>query len=268
MSTPVPPRGSKCVTYIAQNGLTLRSSSLYDEARDWIVWTGGFSIAQEADGTLRFVTADGRTIPRSGYRCEDFVDDEIGVDAQNTSAEGFCTTTVQGEFERDEIRETEHSPLCWPLSIISHQISLRLSTLNAEGALTGIPRKFVVENVIERDSKYRLGVPPGVERHKHAQTTTWWLLPTSPSPAPVKSSKSATRITLSSSATVTSPCRDYTPYCQCLVSKFLDLHIVSECLIFAPCCTPSIDSPGSQPLVIPPCCRHAYSFTDGAKWTD
>lgn len=47
MSTPVPPRGSKCVTYIAQNGLTLRSSSLYDEARDWIVWTGGFSIAQE-----------------------------------------------------------------------------------------------------------------------------------------------------------------------------------------------------------------------------
>ncbi len=56
---------------------------------------GGFNIAKEADGTLRFVTADGRTIPRNGYRYEDFVDDEIGGHTQNTSAEGFCTTTAQ-----------------------------------------------------------------------------------------------------------------------------------------------------------------------------
>jgi hypothetical protein len=39
---------------------------------------GGFSIVKEADGTLRFVTADGRTIPRCGYRREDFVDDDVG----------------------------------------------------------------------------------------------------------------------------------------------------------------------------------------------
>ena len=67
---------------------------------------GGFSIVKEADGTLRFVRADGRTIPRHGYRYEDFIDDDIGVDAQNTSAEGFCTTTVQRGFERAEVRET------------------------------------------------------------------------------------------------------------------------------------------------------------------
>jgi hypothetical protein len=42
---------------------------------------GGFSIAKDADGTLRFVTADGRTIPRQGYRLEDFVDDDVGDDA-------------------------------------------------------------------------------------------------------------------------------------------------------------------------------------------
>ena len=35
---------------------------------------GAFSIVKEADETLRFVTADGRTIPRHGYRREDFVD--------------------------------------------------------------------------------------------------------------------------------------------------------------------------------------------------
>jgi hypothetical protein len=53
---------------------------------------GGFSIVKEADGTLRFITADGRTIPRCGYRFEDFVDD-VGGDPE-PSAEGFCTTTV------------------------------------------------------------------------------------------------------------------------------------------------------------------------------
>jgi hypothetical protein len=52
---------------------------------------GGFSIVREEGGTLRFVTADGRSIPRRGYRLEDFVDD---VD-MSPSREGFCTTPVQ-----------------------------------------------------------------------------------------------------------------------------------------------------------------------------
>ena len=60
---------------------------------------GGFSIVKDADDTLRFVTADGRTIPRCGYRLEDFVDDDIGDETEsvdeNPSREGFCTTTVQ-----------------------------------------------------------------------------------------------------------------------------------------------------------------------------
>lgn len=74
---------------------------------------GAFRIVKEADETLRFVTADGRTIPRGGYRLEDFVDDDIGervggdesggVDA---SREGFCTTTVQQPSSvADEVRE-------------------------------------------------------------------------------------------------------------------------------------------------------------------
>jgi hypothetical protein len=66
---------------------------------------GGFSIVKEADETLRFVTADGRTIPPHGYRREDFVDDDVGEMTPNTSAEGFCTTTVQSGFERTEVRE-------------------------------------------------------------------------------------------------------------------------------------------------------------------
>jgi hypothetical protein len=67
---------------------------------------GGFSIVKEADETLRFVTADGRTIPRHGYRREDFVDDDVGDASGDTSAEEFCTTTVQRDFERTEVRET------------------------------------------------------------------------------------------------------------------------------------------------------------------
>ena len=51
---------------------------------------GAFSIAKEADGTLRFVTADGRTIPRHGYRRDDFVDDDVGGTDENPSAEHYC----------------------------------------------------------------------------------------------------------------------------------------------------------------------------------
>jgi len=54
---------------------------------------GGFSVVKNADDTLRFITADGRTIPRGGYQLEDFVDDDGDVE-KNPSREGFCTTPV------------------------------------------------------------------------------------------------------------------------------------------------------------------------------
>ncbi len=65
---------------------------------------GAFRIVKEADGTLRFVTSDGRSIPRNGYRLEDFVDDDIGDTDDSPSREGFCTA-VPRELERAEIRE-------------------------------------------------------------------------------------------------------------------------------------------------------------------
>jgi hypothetical protein len=56
------------------------------------------------------VTADGRTIPRNGYRLEDFVDDDVGgaTDEALTDASrgGFCTTSVQIDSKRAEVRET------------------------------------------------------------------------------------------------------------------------------------------------------------------
>src|SRR5262245_13398902 len=66
---------------------------------------GGFSIVKEADDSLRFVTADGRTIPRCGYRREDFVDDGVGDEDESPSAEGFGTYGAQPAFERPEVRE-------------------------------------------------------------------------------------------------------------------------------------------------------------------
>jgi hypothetical protein len=67
---------------------------------------GGFSIVKEADDSLRFVTADGRTIPRNGYRLEDFVDDDIDGDAENPPRGGFRTAAAQTDWERAEVRET------------------------------------------------------------------------------------------------------------------------------------------------------------------
>jgi hypothetical protein len=55
------------------------------------------------------VTDDGRTIPRCSYRREDFVDDDIGEEIEsadeNATRDGFCTTRVQRDFERTEVRE-------------------------------------------------------------------------------------------------------------------------------------------------------------------
>jgi hypothetical protein len=65
---------------------------------------GRFRIVKESDGSLRFVTADGRTIPRNGYRLEDFVDDDS--DSENPPRGGFCTAAVQRAWERSEVRET------------------------------------------------------------------------------------------------------------------------------------------------------------------
>jgi hypothetical protein len=68
--------------------------------------TGAFSIVKEGGDSLRFVTADGRTIPRNGYRLEDFVDDGIDDVAENPPRGGFCTAAVQHEREHHEVRET------------------------------------------------------------------------------------------------------------------------------------------------------------------
>jgi hypothetical protein len=72
---------------------------------------GGFKVEREGHETLRFLRADGRAIPRGGYRLEDFVDDgclaEDVSDADDIDreslTEGFCTTTVQ---RPNEVRET------------------------------------------------------------------------------------------------------------------------------------------------------------------
>jgi hypothetical protein len=68
---------------------------------------GGFSIVRDEGGTLRFVTAAGRSIPRRGYRLEDFVDDDVGGEAEDTdrspSREGFRKARV--ERPTAEVRE-------------------------------------------------------------------------------------------------------------------------------------------------------------------
>ena len=69
---------------------------------------GGFSIVNDADQRLRFVTADGRTIPRAGYRLDDFVDDDVGSPDENPSAEGLCSTPVRRPSAEAEVHES------WP----------------------------------------------------------------------------------------------------------------------------------------------------------
>jgi hypothetical protein len=61
---------------------------------------GGFATVRDEGGTLRFVTADGRSIPRNGYRLEDFVDDDVGAEDadQNPPREHYCPEISENRF--------------------------------------------------------------------------------------------------------------------------------------------------------------------------
>jgi hypothetical protein len=56
---------------------------------------GAFSVVRAEDGSLRFFTADGRRIPRNGYRLEDFVDDDIDDAVENAPRGGSRTDEVR-----------------------------------------------------------------------------------------------------------------------------------------------------------------------------
>jgi hypothetical protein len=70
---------------------TLDNLTLLCAQHHRLLHEGGFKIEREGDGALRFLRADGRVIPRGGYRVEDFTDDFD----ENPSREGFRTATVQ-----------------------------------------------------------------------------------------------------------------------------------------------------------------------------
>jgi hypothetical protein len=63
---------------------------------------GGFSIARDEHGAIVFRRADGRVIPRGGYRAEDMLDDAPGVDAALLRRNGAQNPSVEGY----EVRES------------------------------------------------------------------------------------------------------------------------------------------------------------------
>jgi hypothetical protein len=68
---------------------------------------GRFHIRRDEGGTLRFHRADGRAIPRHGYRLEDMRDDFVADDrdaVENASAEGWAAPP-ETPRARDEVRE-------------------------------------------------------------------------------------------------------------------------------------------------------------------
>jgi hypothetical protein len=63
---------------------------------------GGFRIRRDYQGEHYFVRADGRAIPRCGYRADDYTDDEV---LENPSMEGCDSAGANGENAPPEVRE-------------------------------------------------------------------------------------------------------------------------------------------------------------------
>jgi hypothetical protein len=64
---------------------------------------GGFGVERADDGTLTFTRADGRVIPRFGYRAEDFCDDALNDD-DDDGADAYART-APGRNPSAEVRE-------------------------------------------------------------------------------------------------------------------------------------------------------------------
>jgi hypothetical protein len=96
---------------------TLENLTLLCTFHHRLLHEGGFKIRRDANDEIYFVRADGRVIPRGGYRYEDMHDDfdvataavasagiasvarAAPICSKNASAEAFCTGA------RDEVRE-------------------------------------------------------------------------------------------------------------------------------------------------------------------
>ena len=64
---------------------------------------GGFRIRRDQSDAIYFQRADGRAIPRGGYRAEDMLDDAPGVGGtDNPSAEGLMAAIVHGRRDAAE----------------------------------------------------------------------------------------------------------------------------------------------------------------------
>lgn len=68
---------------------------------------GGFSIVSKADDTLRFITADGRTIPRGGYRPRTSSTTTSAALDENPSREGLCAAELHRCFAQHDRMEAQ-----------------------------------------------------------------------------------------------------------------------------------------------------------------
>ena len=68
---------------------------------------GGYRIRRDHQGDLYFMRADGRAIPRCGYRADDYTDDEYGDDdvLENPSTEGCDHTDANRDNASLQVRE-------------------------------------------------------------------------------------------------------------------------------------------------------------------
>jgi hypothetical protein len=90
--------------WIAGGETTRENLTLLCTYHHRLLHEGGFRVELGLGGTLTFTRADGRVIPRCGYRVEDFTDDDVdGADDKNPSREGFCSALAQRPTS--EVRE-------------------------------------------------------------------------------------------------------------------------------------------------------------------
>jgi hypothetical protein len=123
----------------AKGGETsLENTTLLCTYHHRLLHEGGFTIDRDRDGAIYFRRADGRVIPRGGYRPEDMLDDMPGLSftAMTPSAEGFRTKPGQNPSAEGLMAAIVHRR-----HDVAEEIKVNLAEVREPGAVYRIERR-------------------------------------------------------------------------------------------------------------------------------
>ena len=145
-------------------GTSLENLTLLCSHHHRLLHEGGFKIRRDADGAIYFERADGRVIPRRGYRLDDVLDDGFEDAPDHVRADGLSIRALDGVLVPDASPEAR-------LRAIIAARKLSAEVREAAGSYCFVPNRVIRgEGEEERRQAWRRGLAAPAEAPSSAGT--------------------------------------------------------------------------------------------------